>query len=349
MGGIAEIRKGSAITQSQAIDGIYKVVAGGMTYAYTHNKFNRDANTITIGASGAHAGFVAIWNEPIFASDCITVRATEQSLTQYIFYSLKYRQNEIYDLSRGAAQPHVYPKDIATIKIPLPPLEIERQIAIEMEHFERQEADIRTKMARLEQKKMDYLHRHLQSNWPMERLGDVANILGGGTPDTKNPDYWGGDIPWATLADTKKKYLRNTARKITQEGLRGSSAILLPINTVIFSSRATIGDVCINKVATCTNQGYKNFICKPNRLNFEYLYNILKCQSKNIAALASGATYPEVSKNKIASYEIPLPPLEIQQKVATKMERFDALIAAQQSKLAQLSQDKEAAFKAAVY
>ncbi|KVQ28999.1 N-6 DNA methylase [Burkholderia cepacia] len=116
----AEIRKGSSITQKKSVPGIYKVVAGGMTHAYTHNAFNRDANTITVSASGASAGFVAFWREPIFASDCTTVRGIDDEQTEYLYYVLKSRQNEIQAASSGAAQPHVYPKDLEVLRIPRP-------------------------------------------------------------------------------------------------------------------------------------------------------------------------------------------------------------------------------------
>ena len=117
---LAEIRKGTSITKKKAVPGAYKVVAGGMSHAYTHNAFNRDANTITVSASGASAGFVAFWKEPIFASDCTTVRGADDEQTEYLYYVLKSRQNEIQAVSSGAAQPHVYPKDLEIIQIVKP-------------------------------------------------------------------------------------------------------------------------------------------------------------------------------------------------------------------------------------
>jgi restriction endonuclease S subunit len=102
--------------------------------------------------------------------------------------------------------------------------------------------------------------------------------------------------------------------------MQNSSAVLLPINTVIFSSRATIGDVCINKVPTCTNQGYKNFVCNSEKIHYEYLYYIMKNQARNIAELASGMTYPEISKSTIFEYKIPLPPMDIQKKIVDGIE-----------------------------
>ncbi len=115
---LAKIKKGTSITQKKATQGKYKVVAGGVDYAYMHNKSNRPANTITISASGASAGFVNFWKEEIFASDCSTVRGADDEHTEYLFNILKCRQAEIQSHAKGAAQPHVYPKDMAPILIP---------------------------------------------------------------------------------------------------------------------------------------------------------------------------------------------------------------------------------------
>ncbi len=163
----------------------------------------------------------------------------------------------------------------------------------------------------------------IDTKWDLAKIGDIAEIVNGGTPDTKNQDYWDGDINWATLVDTKTKYLHGTERKITLEGVNKSGAVILPINTVIFSSRATIGDVCINKVETCTNQGYKNFICKPEKIHYEYLYIILKNQAANIASLASGMTYAEISKSQISEFKIPLPDLDTQKSIISEIEILD--------------------------
>lgn len=165
----------------------------------------------------------------------------------------------------------------------------------------------------------------IESKWELAKLGDVTQIQSGGTPDTNNPSFWeGGNINWATLVDTKKKYLFETKKKITKEGLDNSSAKLLPINTVIFSSRATIGEVCINKKPTATNQGYKNFLCNPKKINYEYLYYVLKCYRKEIESIVPpGTKYKEINSTDIRNFEIPLPPLEIQMKIVSACSNID--------------------------
>lgn len=136
LGGLAEIKKGSSITQKKAVPGPYKVVAGGMSHAYTHNAANRAANTITVSASGASAGFVNFWKEPIFASDCTTVRGADDEHTEYLYYVLKNRQSEIQAVSSGAAQPHVYPKDLEVIQVPKPDPDTLKKIVFECRAIE---------------------------------------------------------------------------------------------------------------------------------------------------------------------------------------------------------------------
>lgn len=118
LGTIAEVLKGKSITKAQTTEGNVKVVAGGTNYAYLHNVANRAANTITISASGANAGFVNFWAEPIFASDCTTVRGKNEIETLFLYNFLHSIQDQIYYLQKGAAQPHVYPDDIAELLIP---------------------------------------------------------------------------------------------------------------------------------------------------------------------------------------------------------------------------------------
>ncbi len=125
------IEKGQSITKATTEEGMYKVVAGGKEHAYTHNEYNREPNVITISASGANAGYVNLWKERIFASDCTTIYGSDNLQTSYIYYYLKSIQDYIYELKTGAAQPHVYPKDLEEILIPSSPLSVQKNIVAE--------------------------------------------------------------------------------------------------------------------------------------------------------------------------------------------------------------------------
>ena len=138
LGQVCEVRKGTAITRKEVVDGPVPVIAGGQSPSSFHNKANRTGETITVSASGAYAGFVSYFNEPIFASDCSTIQPIQENLlTKFLFHVLKAKQSEIYDLQVGMGQPHVYPKDLAAFQIPLPPLEVQREIVAEIEGYQR--------------------------------------------------------------------------------------------------------------------------------------------------------------------------------------------------------------------
>lgn len=130
---IAEVLKGKSLTSAQAKEGNIKVVAGGVDYAFKHNEPNRPANTITVSASGANAGFVNFWKEPIFASDCTTIRGKNEVNTKFLFNFLLSIQDDIYHLQKGSAQPHVYPKDLELISVPIIDENLQFKIVTECE------------------------------------------------------------------------------------------------------------------------------------------------------------------------------------------------------------------------
>lgn len=121
LGDYAEIKRGDLITARETLEGKIKVVAAGINYSYLHSKSNREENTITISGSGANAGHINFWREPIFASDCTTVRGKNDIDTIMILNHLYLLQDYIYSQSKGSAQPHVYPEDIKQLFIPVAP------------------------------------------------------------------------------------------------------------------------------------------------------------------------------------------------------------------------------------
>ena len=121
LGNYAEIARGEIITNSETEQGNIKVVAAGVDYSYLHSKANREKNTITLSSSGANAGYINFWREPIFASDCITVRGKSDVETIIILHYLYLLQSYILNQAKGSAQPHVYPSDINSLYMPIPP------------------------------------------------------------------------------------------------------------------------------------------------------------------------------------------------------------------------------------
>ena len=167
----AVVVKGQSITSAQTKKGNIKVVAGGIDYAYLHNEANRLANTITISASGANAGFVNLWKEPIFASDCITVRGKNDLHTFFLYNFLLSIQDQIFSLQKGTSQPHVYPGDIKLLQVPDIDTSIQKKIVAECEKVDE---EYNTSRMTIE----EYKKKIAQV---FERLDVITNVGGGVT------------------------------------------------------------------------------------------------------------------------------------------------------------------------
>lgn len=175
----------------------------------------------------------------------------------------------------------------------------------------------------------------LPAGWEWKKLSDITSLVGGGTPSRNVIEYWeNGNIVWLSPTDLGNigdiSSIANSKDKITRLGLEKSSARLLPIGTVLFSSRATIGKVAISTIELSTNQGFTNFICK-DLLNNQYLAYCLVSFTKEITALSNSTTFKEVSKSALKEFKIPVPSLVEQKRIVQKLdalfERIDKAIA----------------------
>ena len=169
--------------------------------------------------------------------------------------------------------------------------------------------------------------------YPFAHLGDTSlfRIESGGTPDTQKSEYWDGTIKWATLvdlpADNTITYLSDTERHITEAGLLGSSAKLLPVDTILVSSRATIGRIAITRCETATNQGFKNvIILDKTRALTKYVAYMLTNLVPRMVSLSAGGTFKEISKTNFATLQIPLPPLTVQEEIVAEIESYQKII-----------------------
>ena len=158
------------------------------------------------------------------------------------------------------------------------------------------------------------------------RLKEIANIYNGSTPSTKDEDNFDGDIIWITpkdLSTQNKKYISKGERNITNKGLQQINSDLLPKGTILISSRAPIGLISIANRELVTNQGFKNIVVNENIADNEYLYYNFKNRISDLEKLGSGTTFKEISKSSIELFEINLPSLETQQKIAKILSDID--------------------------
>ena len=170
-------------------------------------------------------------------------------------------------------------------------------------------------------------------NWEEKRLGDICKIVGGGTPDTKNVEYWGDDINWFTPTEIIKKYAYSSNRKISKLGLLKSSAKILPIGTVLLTTRATLGEMSILGIEATTNQGFQSLIPIKDKVTSEFIYYCQPIIKHFCYKYANGSTFLEISKQTLAKLKLMIPNKDEQNKISEFLSKFDDKIQQEESLL----------------
>jgi len=171
--------------------------------------------------------------------------------------------------------------------------------------------------------------------WEEKRLSEVCRVTQGGTPDTSNDEYWNGTINWLTPAEMGKNhssFIDSTVRKVTESGLKNCSSELLPVHSVIMSTRAPIGHLAINTRPTAINQGCRGMIPNTN-MNYAFLYFSLVRAKPRLIDLGAGNTFKELSGTSLKRFVIPIPSASEQQKIADFLASLDDNITAQAEKI----------------
>lgn len=166
------------------------------------------------------------------------------------------------------------------------------------------------------------------SNWEQVKIKDVANTMSGGTPNRSTLEFYEhGDIPWLKTGELKNKFIHHTEEMITELAVQKSSAKLVPENSVIVAMYgATVGNLSINKIPLTTNQACCSILPKEEKLNEEFLYYYLLKDKEKLIKMAAGGAQPNISQQLIKDYEILLPSLKEQQKIAEILSSVDAAI-----------------------
>lgn len=326
LGEVAEILKGSAITKKDTVIGSIPVIAGGQEPAYYHNESNRIGDVITVSASGAYAGFINYFNTPIFASDCSTIQTKDSSIvsTRYLYCILKAKQEDIYSFQQGGAQPHVYPKDLRTVKIPLPPLQIQDQVVLELNGYTGVIAGAK-QIVQSWKPKID-----IDSEWEKVKIGEICKVERGASPRpinkfmTEDPDGFN----WVKIGDTKNavKYITQTAERVTREGAEKSRKVF--IGDFVLSNSMSFGRPYIMKVEGYIHDGWLRLSEDPSRITKDYLYYILRSNFvvEQFESAATGGVVRNLNSELVRNVIIPLPSLESQKKIVEKIEAERTLV-----------------------
>ena len=180
--------------------------------------------------------------------------------------------------------------------------------------------------------------------WEERKLGDIADITGGGTPSTSNNDYWDGIINWYSPAEISNQiFLNSSQRKITELGYSSCSAKMLPRGTVLFTSRAGIGKTAILSAEGCTNQGFQSIVPHANELDSYFIFSRTHELKKYGEVVGAGSTFVEVSGKQMAAMTLMMPPKFNEQKmIGDFFKRLDSILTLHQRKLEMLKNIKQA-------
>lgn len=260
----------------------------------------------------------------ITAVDCSIIRFESAFLPQlFRYFSLSNRyQSYINTNATGTTRKRISRKRLEQVPVPVPPIAEQEKIVAEL--------DCLTGIIEKKKQQLEELDKLAQSvfydmfgdpiinekGWEMKKLKDVAEIVGGSTPKTNVKEYWNGQNPWVAPAELHQNhYISSTERGISNEATKGLT--LLPVGTVLLSSRAPIGKVSITTIPMYCNQGFKNVVCS-NALNNEYVYHLLLNKTEYLNSLGTGATFKEISKKTTENIAIAVPPIELQEAFAAQ-------------------------------
>ena len=180
--------------------------------------------------------------------------------------------------------------------------------------------------------------------WETKPINDLAVVIGGGTPDTTVKSYWDGEIQWFTPSEIgKTKYVDLSLRTITEDGLNNSSAKRLPPNTILLSSRATIGECSLSLRECATNQGFQSLVSK--KCNVDFLYYLIQTKKNDLIRKSCGSTFLEISANEVRKIQVSIPSDVEQQKIAGLLSLIDERIATQNKIIEDLKKLKSAISK----
>lgn len=308
--------------------GEYPVYGGNGVRGYTDN-YNFEGQCVVIGRQGANCGNVKYFEGKAYMSEHAIVGVTHQEHDNR-YFAYKLSMLNLGRFSGQAAQPGLSVAKLKTLKMTMPNFNIQYRIASILSAYDHL-IENNTRRIRLLEQMAENLYKEwfvrfrfpehekvemvngLPKGWKIKKVSNVCETMGGGTPTTTNPAYWGGDIKWVTPSDITSKNslaLLKVKGRITEEGLKKSSAKLLPPYTILMTSRASIGFFGICPDSVCTNQGFISII--PNKETFRmYLLYTFKSRKEEIISNANGSTFLEISKGRFRKMKVLVPPEDI--------------------------------------
>lgn len=349
LGDVCEFKRGQTITKKDITNGDIPVIAGGQKPAYYHNLSNRSGITIAVSGSGAYAGFISYWEQPIFLSDAFSIEPNESLNKRYLYHWLMSIQNKIFELKQGSGIPHVYSRDLGRFEIPIPSMETQEKIVKTLDKFTNYVTELQAEL-QARTKQYEYYRDMLLSEEYLNKisskvdvleskdyevkfttLGEIAQINRGASPRpiTKYITDDTEGISWIKIGDigTNSKYVTKTAQKITIEGAKKSR--ILKKGDFIMSNSMSYGRPYILDIDGAIHDGWASISEFHNTLDSDFLYYYLtssKVQNYWKGKINSSSV-SNLNSEIIRSLPIPVIDKELQKIVAKILDKFQSLLA----------------------
>ena len=322
------MKRGTSATKGIMQEGDIPVISGGRQPAFYCNVSNRTGEVITVAGSGAGAGYVQYWNEPIFVCDAFSIQGNETLKTKYVYYILTNIQEKIYSTKKGGGVPHVHMSSIDKFEIPVPPLPIQEEIVRILDAFTELQAELQAELQkRLQQ--YNYYRDNLLSfegrtdvQW--KKLNEVATVYDG---THQTPAYKESGIPFISVENIGNIY--NSRKYISREDF--DKYKIKPRMGDVFMTRIGSIGVCAVFEKQADIAYYVSLaLIRPNQdaVNSRYLKHIIEsltgCKELKKRTLVNAVPI-KVNKDDIGKIVLPFPSLAEQQKIVSILDRFDTL------------------------
>lgn len=267
------------------------------------------------------------------------------------------QQKEMTKRAQGSSVVHLHNSDLKRVELLYPSKPEQEQIGTFFKTLDKLITLQQRKLDLLKTQKQGYLQKMFPKSgrtvpelrfkgfheeWELRKLSDIADIIGGGTPSTSNPSYWNGDINWYAPAEIGEQiYVSNSKKTISELGLAKSSAKVLPEGTVLFTSRAGIGNTAILAKEGTTNQGFQSIVPHEKELDSYFIFSRTHELKRYAEKVGAGSTFVEVSGKQMAQMELYIPTRPEQSKIGTFFKQLDKNISLQQQKLDLLKTQKQ--------
>lgn len=348
LGEVCEIKRGVRVVKQELEEfGDIPVFQNSLKPLGYYKLSNFKGFTSFVIGAGA-AGEIGFSEKPFWAADDCFVIISNYLNDKYIFYCLQNNQLHLKRQVRKASIPRLSRVSIEKFMIPIPPIEVQEEIVRILDSFSDYAAELQARKQQYEYYRnllltfnpsaygcgTDDEQKDGVTTWgghnykiQWKKLGEICNrICSGGTPTTSNKSFYNGSIPWLRTQEVNWSDVYDTEIKISEEAVKKSSAKLIPSNCVIIAMYgATAAKVCINRIPLTTNQACCNLEINPQLASYKYVYYWLCNSYEKLKSMGEGSQN-NINGMKIKQYPIPIPPLELQEKIASILDRFETLV-----------------------